>query len=138
MKSIKNVIRVLLFMSIASCFVQLFGDDSPAAAPKFLFDENPDHSEGKIDSPSPGVETSIEVAGINVIIKGNDQSYPGFSIIPSKGKAWDLSPWGHVKAKITNTGDDKITVNMRIDNEGKWQDNPWNTESVSLKPGESI
>ncbi|MBM4079183.1 MAG: hypothetical protein FJ278_05735 [Planctomycetes bacterium] len=42
-----------------------------------------------------------------------------------------------MEARITNLGDQELSVNLRVDNAGDWRANPWNTESVRLKPRET-
>ena len=111
--------------------------DAPAAAPKFLFDENPAHSAGRIVRAHETVAVSPRDGGLDVVVAGSEEGYPGFSIEPADGNPWDLSPWGHVEALVRNTGEGTIGVNLRVDNAGEWKDNPWNTESVWLKPGEA-
>jgi len=74
--------------------------------------------------------------GIAVTIQPGKESYPGILVKP-EGAAWDLSAFGHVEARVTNTGDKPISVSLRVDNAGDWRDNPWNTESINLKPGTS-
>jgi len=111
--------------------------DDPAASPKVLFDANPAHSAGRIVDAHATVATTPRDGGIDVVVAGSNEGYPGFAIAPAEGDAWDLSPWGHVQARLTNTGDATLSVNLRVDNAGPWQDNPWNTESVSIKPGET-
>jgi beta-glucanase (GH16 family) len=125
---------------LASLLVPLppaLAQDVPAAAPKFLFDADPAHSAGKIVDGKDGVTATPRDGGIDVLVSGGPAGYPGFAIVPAQGTSWDLSPWGHVKARVTNTGDAQISVNLRVDNQGPWQNNPWNTESVGLKPGET-
>jgi len=137
----KKLYKLLIISTIFSiCFFSfdsLTQDNAPAAAPKFLYNGNPEHSEGKISGVHSTVSVTDKSGVLEVVIKGSKENYPGFSIVPSKEKYWDLSPWGHVKAKITNTGSKNLSVNMRVDNEGDWRKSPWNTESVHLKPGES-
>ena len=36
-----------------------------------------------------------------------------------------------------NRGESPIKVALRVDNEGHWSKSPWNTEAVTLKPGEA-
>ncbi len=74
-------------------------------------------------------------------------SWPGlvFTIRPSdKGNslalkpadgtdAWDLSAFGHVEARVVNTGAKAAMFAVRVDNAGDWRDNPWNTD-VSTMP----
>jgi len=74
--------------------------------------------------------------GLIVSIAAGKAGYPGLGIKP-KGTAWDLSEFGRVEARITNTGDRPLTVILRVDNAGEWSKEPWNTESVGLKPGET-
>jgi beta-glucanase (GH16 family) len=74
-------------------------------------------------------------AGIDVAITAGDAGYPGIAFKPAA--PWDLSVYGHVEARITNTGSEKIGVSLRLDNDGDWKANPWNGENVWLKPGES-
>lgn len=79
-------------------------------------------------SPSP--------TGLDITIKPGLNQYPGLNIKPAL-KSWDLSAFGHVEARVTNTGTEPLQVALRVNNEGNWQDNPWDTESVTLQPGES-
>lgn len=72
--------------------------------------------------------------GIVVTIRPGDEGYPGINIRPD-GTAWDLSTFGHVEARVVNTGATPLSIALRLDNTGK--DNPWNTESVRLAPGKS-
>lgn len=74
--------------------------------------------------------------GLLVNVAPGEEGYPGLDLVPPDGK-WDLSEFGHVEAKFVNTGDKPVTVSLRVDNKGPWKDSPWNTEGVSVKPGES-
>jgi len=71
--------------------------------------------------------------GLVVKIAPGKAEYPGLDMRPAT--PWDLSQFGHVEARIENTDTKTINVSMRLDNVG--QDNPWNTESTSIKPGAS-
>ena len=73
-------------------------------------------------------------AGLDVIIAAGDAGYPGVEFKPAA--PWDLSIYGHVEARIRNTGTEKIGVSLRLDNDGDWKTNPWNGENLWLKPGE--
>jgi beta-glucanase (GH16 family) len=100
-----------------------------------------------IDPASPNLEkvkgssaqVSFEKAdtGLAVTIAPGEDGYPGVTITPAEGETWDLSKFGHLEAKITNTGDKPLTVTIRIDDNGPWQSNPWNAENLSIKPGET-
>ncbi|MDQ3813728.1 MAG: glycoside hydrolase family 16 protein, partial [Armatimonadota bacterium] len=62
--------------------------------------------------------------------------YPGFEMPVTEG-GWNLSAFGGAQVDVTNTGESEVVVALRVDNEGDWKKSPWNTESVSLKPGET-
>ena len=74
--------------------------------------------------------------GLDVTIAPGDAGYPGFNLAPTGGN-WDLSEFGHVAATVTNTGAKNLNLLMRVDNAGRWQDEPWNTEPTNIKPGET-
>jgi len=73
---------------------------------------------------------------IDVKIEPGKEGYPGVSL-KSPTAVWDLKEYGHVSAKITNTGSEKMSIALRID-ESKGQGNaPWNAENLYLQSGES-
>lgn len=86
--------------------------------------------------PTSSETTAVkEGSGVKVKIAPGENGYPGVGFaLGSDG--WDLSKFGHVEARLVNTGPKPITLSLRVDNAGSWQDNPWNTESVTLQPGE--
>ena len=88
-----------------------------------------------------GDQVSAQLAtnaqGISVAITPGKESYPGLQFRPLKDTRWDLSEYGHVEARVVNTGEQPITLSLRVDNAGDWKDNPWNTESIFLEPGAS-
>ena len=73
--------------------------------------------------------------GLAVTIKPGNAGYPGLVCVPAK--PWDLSVYGHVEVRITNTGTAPATVALRLDNDGDWKNNPTNTEQVGVQPGKS-
>ena len=74
--------------------------------------------------------------GLAVRIDAGEAGYPGLAIIPKDGP-WDLSAFGHVEAKVINTGPKPIHLSLRVDNAGDWKLNPWNTEARMIQPGET-
>jgi beta-glucanase (GH16 family) len=78
----------------------------------------------------------VSVSSNSVQIEAGADGFPGINLIPKSGK-WDLSAFGHVTAKIRNSSEKAISLSLRVDNAGNWQDNPWNTETVTLAPGET-
>ncbi len=59
--------------------------------------------------------------------------YPGITITPPS--PWNLSAFGHVTARVVNTGKVPIVICLRIDNDGDWRDGPFDGENLSLDPG---
>jgi beta-glucanase (GH16 family) len=72
--------------------------------------------------------------GLDVMVSPGKEGFPGLNIKPPLA-SWNLSPFGHIEAKIVNTGKKPLTLALRVDNAGDWQNNPWNTESIQLDPG---
>ncbi len=95
-------------------------------APKPLLDATPKPT-------SEDVKATRSTSGIAVAISPGKDGYPGIAF-PG---AMDLSKYGHVEAQVVNTGPKPLNVALRVDNAGNWQDNPWNTESIFLQPGET-
>ncbi|AIE86502.1 glycoside hydrolase family 16 protein [Fimbriimonas ginsengisoli] len=75
-------------------------------------------------------------SAVEVTVAPGKNDYPGVGFAPPNG-AWDLSRFGHVEARLVNTGAKPIILALRVDNAGNWQDNPWNTESITLEPGQA-
>lgn len=74
---------------------------------------------------------------LEVTIQPGTNGYPGFFLKPKAGGSWDLSAFGHVEAVVSNTGAEDLRVFLRVDNQGDWKKNPWNTESIEIPPGGS-
>ena len=85
---------------------------------------------------SVALDANAPPAGIVVSIAPGEEGYPGIDINAPDG-AWDFSPFGHLEARLKNTGTKPISISMRVDNKGEWKDSPWNTESIYLEPGAS-
>ena len=83
------------------------------------------------------VTTSLGKDGLTVHIQAGDAAYPGLSIKPSNGTPWNLGMYGHVEAKVTNTGTTRLKLNIRVDNEGASSTQPWNAEAKTIDPGQA-
>lgn len=66
-----------------------------------------------------------------------ENGYPGVTLKPV-GKVWDLSGCGKVEAEVTNLSDGKLTICLRVDNEGDWQLNAWDAENIYLPAGTNM
>lgn len=85
----------------------------------------------------PNGDSVTVVPGPEVKIAAGPASYPGVVITPPSGPVFDLSTFGHVQFQATNTGTKPIGICVRLDNEGDWKQEPWNSEILRLKPGAS-
>jgi len=83
------------------------------------------------------VSASMGSDGVSVSIKPGPESYPSVILKPVSGGAWDLSLYGHVEAKVSNTGNKRVNVSVRVDNEGAPGTQPWNSEGKWIEPGRS-
>lgn len=109
-------------------------------APKVLFDPAAPNAAGQVEiekASAQQVSTSLSKDGLSARIKGGTTDYPGVLLKPEGGTPWNLGLYGHVEAKVTNTGTSRVNLNMRVDNEGDWTKEPWNCESQSIEPGKT-
>jgi beta-glucanase (GH16 family) len=101
-------------------------------APKPLLDLGGPSIEKRI-AASPQASASRTDAGLSINIAAGKEGYPGITLTP-EGGLWDLSAYGHLEAVITNPSDKPLSVNLRVDDDGDWKTEPWNAESLTLKP----
>ena len=123
-------------LSVCAAFV-LLGSSSfhlQAAEPKCLLGSGSEPPELKPNSPEvtsvqSGDSVSVEFApgGIG----------PALYIRPPDGVPWDLAEFGHLEAMITNTGEEAVVFSLRVDNKGDHTQQPWNTESAKIEPGQT-
>ncbi len=113
--------------------------DDPPTPTKILLDMR-EGAESRVTPTSEQVTVRRSqdpaAPGLEVTVAPGKEGYPGVNMKPEAGM-WDLSSFGHVEAKVTNLGTKSIAFNVRIDNDGDWQNNPWNAENIYVKPGES-
>ena len=94
-------------------------------------------SSGSEDQVSAALSTDAAAHGVVVTIQPGKAGYPGMTLKPegAEGAVWDLSTYGHIEARVVNTGTKSLGLTMRVDNKGDWHDSPWNTEMTNIKPG---
>ena len=107
-----------------------------------------------IDFAKPGAEALVKANGkseatgfaivdaggakaLEVVCHAGDESYPGVVIMPGNGNAWDLSAFAFIEVKGTNLSDKPLSLNIRIDNDGDWRDNPWNSNNFAVPAGKT-
>jgi beta-glucanase (GH16 family) len=75
--------------------------------------------------------------GIVVVCQPGKDGYPGITLTPPSGSAWDLSAFGHIDVRVVNTGAKKVALTVRVDNEGDYRRSPWSADNLSVEPGAS-
>lgn len=63
-------------------------------------------------------------------------NYPNI-VFPVPSGGWNLSAFSEIQVTVTNPNAHDVRVYLRADNPGRWQDEPWNTEKLNLKAGET-
>ncbi|HEY8967040.1 MAG TPA: glycoside hydrolase family 16 protein [Candidatus Methylacidiphilales bacterium] len=133
---------LVLRLGLAASFLSLSARADEAAPGLPLIAPTAEGLEGRFGTSSAqlAVTPSADAAapGVNVTIQPGTDGYPGVTFKPPAGSAaWDLSAYGHVSARLVNTGEKAIGINLRVDNDGDWTKGPWNAEQIWLKPGAS-
>ena len=133
------------YLAFVLPFGNAFAQQMPASVnavggPKVIFDPAaPDAAQQVSVNGGPDGGASFEVTrtGIDVTVQANGKSsFPGVVIKPPK--PWDASGFGHAEVKITNNGTKPFRANLRLDNEGPWQENRWSASTITVKPGQSV
>lgn len=90
-----------------------------------------------VEAENANVTASTTPDGVKQLELGftGGQEYPGVRFV--MGNPRDLSAYAGVEAEITNTGGESCKVGLRVDNEGDWRGEPWNSEVDELAPGET-
>ena len=133
----------LLFGLASGSGITRAAEGSNAIAPRLLIDfASPDA--GKQVQANKGVPAGSTIAVDKTCVTVNfmpfqtgDADHPGVHVFPGTGKFWDLSAYGHVAAKITNTGTNGFNIVMHISDEGEGYWTEKKLEFVGIKPGET-
>jgi beta-glucanase (GH16 family) len=91
----------------------------------------------KASSAQVEVSSSADPAGLAISVAPGAESWPGVNLKPADGTVWNLSDTGRVEAMVTNTGDNRVMVAVRVENAGDWHDGPWDVEQTEINPGKS-
>jgi beta-glucanase (GH16 family) len=75
--------------------------------------------------------------GLVITFQPGPQGSPGACLKPRGAPAFDLAAFGHVEARVVNTGTKTSAFFLRVDNEGDWHNAPWSTEKAYVQPGAS-
>lgn len=90
----------------------------------------------RINDKPDATSISTTDKGLEVVVGAEGTAgYPGVAVRPAEGEVWDLSAFGHVVATVTNTGDKRIYVTVRVDNKGDHTTKPWSAEPKVINPG---
>lgn len=76
-----------------------------------------------------------EGAGLKVQFDAGNDAWPGIRILPLDGSPWNLTGYTQVRARVTNTGDQPMTLSLRVDNPSTPDNhNTWNCEQLNIAP----
>jgi beta-glucanase (GH16 family) len=79
-----------------------------------------------------------EGVGLKVQFDAGNDPWPGIRITPMDSKIWNLGQYTQVRAKITNTGSQPISLGLRVDNPTRPDNrNTWNTEQLNIAPNQT-
>ncbi len=132
-----------------SCFLKvMFFAGLLLASPTFAADENvkslldvsADGVEKTLTSPTKDqvtISRSQDVPGVIFAIAAGPADYPGVSLKLRGAAVWDLSAFDHIEIAVTNMGPNAAPFGVNVENSGKWQDAPWNTEEMIVEPGKT-
>ncbi|MFZ4683166.1 MAG: hypothetical protein ACOYMS_11730, partial [Terrimicrobiaceae bacterium] len=135
---------VVTYLSFTAVLLTASAQQAPVpvnavGGPKVLFDPGASDAASQVGingGPDGGASFEMKPGGIDVTVQPNPKSsFPGVVIKPPK--PWDATGFGHVEVKITNNGTKPFRANLRIDNEGPWQENRWSATTLTIKPGQS-
>ncbi len=90
--------------------------------------------------PSKGCPASlitVDKTGISLSFPIQPAPHTGVHVTPAKGTSWDLSAYGHVQAKVTNTGKKSLPFVMHVVNGKEEPREEKNSEPFTIKPGET-
>ncbi len=110
-------------------------------APKPLIDVTASGSETRFVASDAACAAQISTshsdnpAGVQVTIAPGPAGYPGVALKAENGGAWDLSAFGHIDVKVTNTGTKGFQLGLRVDDSGGWKNNDQTGEGI--KPGQT-
>lgn len=125
--------RTVVLSLIALIAAPLMAQNAVNSPKKLL--EADANVEKRIKVSSAQVSVAKGDGGIDVTIQGGKEGYPGIDVKPDGEEVWNLSGYGHVFAQVQNTGAKPLAVALRVDNKGAGES--FNTESTSMKPGET-
>jgi len=140
---------IYVCLMASQLFVLAFGsglasatEENNAIAPKLLLDFASPDAGKQVGPNKPGVPPSmitVDKSGISMSWPIQPAQHSGVIVTPASGKTWDLSAYGHVEAKVTNTGHQGLfnLVMLVVDETGSYWRWDRKIEYVFFKPGET-
>jgi len=130
------ILAILLLVIAGGTSVREAEAGENGLASKLLIDfDSPDAA--KQVTPTKGVPASIitvDKTGISMGFPIQPAPHSGVYVTPATGTAWDLSAYGHIEAKVINTGEKMLPFVMQVEDGHGGLDN---CEFVNVKPGET-
>lgn len=80
-----------------------------------------------------GATVAMDGEGLKLTFPSS-KSYPGVDLT-APDRTWDLSAFSGIIIELANESDTKVGVSARVENNGDWQQKPWNSETTWLNAG---
>lgn len=130
----KHRVTTALIVSLALFPMALPSSATDGRQPLTLFDFGASFQTSTVATSDARV--SLAAPGRLRIETGHEAPWPGVTLKAPGGK-WDLSSYETLRFKVTNRGDETVTVNCRVDNPGADGTNHCVTDNVTVAPGAS-
>jgi beta-glucanase (GH16 family) len=113
---------------------------SPSSAHELTLIDFSSPDAAKQVKPTKGVPASlvkVDKTGISMSFPIQPAPHTGVHVFSITGAPWDFSAYGHIEAKVANTGSTVLPMVMHVvtGSEGWWQE--VNTEAVDIPPGQT-
>lgn len=103
---------------------------------KLIDFSSPDIRKQVVPSYGSNVKLDFGAEGVTVNVAKGHKGYPGINI-QREGEGWDCSKYGRLAFDVTNRGDSKIFIKMRVDNPNGWQTKRFLSAHQEVAPGET-
>ena len=139
MNSFPRLLVTVLIVSVGgNLFVRAQETNADAAAMPLIDFSSPNAQ--KQVGPTKGVPPSmitLDKTGISMGFPIQPAPHSGVIVTSVDGKPWNLSAYGHVSVKVTNTDKTILPFVMHVVNGAEGRTQELNTEAIDIPPGET-
>ncbi len=81
-------------------------------------------------------KATVATEGETPVVQAEYPAGNGYPAVKFHGP-WDLTGYTGVQVTVKNTGASNARVVLRVDGGDNWKESPWNTQTVSILPGDT-